>query len=125
MSLFSMAANGSPSPLFETDDDRLSFVIRLPSHPLAMGEIAPTEQVTGEVQRLLLALAGEMSRQQLLDALGMAHRKHFRSFYMKPALEAGVVEMTLPHKPNSSNQRYRLTVLGRRWLMMHPGTGLG
>jgi hypothetical protein len=30
-----MAANGSPAPLFETDDDRLSFVIRLPRHPLS------------------------------------------------------------------------------------------
>ncbi len=28
-----MAANGSPAPLFETDDDRLTFVIRLPCYP--------------------------------------------------------------------------------------------
>lgn len=107
-----MAANGSPAPLFESDDDRLSFVIRLPCHPLAVGEITPTAQVTREVQRLLLALVGEMSRQQLLDALGMTHREHFRSVYLKPALDAGVVEMTLPGKPNSSNQRYRRTALG-------------
>ena len=53
-----------------------------------------------------------MSLQQLLDALGMTHREHFRSTYMKPALETGVAEMTLPDKPNSSNQRYRLTALG-------------
>jgi len=122
-----MAANGSPAPLFESDDERLSFVIRLPSHPLAVGEITPTAQVTAqvteEVQRLLVALVGEMSRQQLLDALGMAHREHFRRAYLKPALAAGVVEMTLPDKPNSSNQRYRLTALGQRWLQAHPGTG--
>lgn len=31
-----MATNGSPAPLFETDDDRLSFVIRLPRHPFAL-----------------------------------------------------------------------------------------
>lgn len=37
-----MAANGSPAPLFETDDDRRSFVIRLPRHPLAL----TTDQVT-------------------------------------------------------------------------------
>ncbi len=124
-----MAANGSPPPLFETDDDRLSFVIRLPSYPLAKSGISPTEQVTeqvtGEVQRLLLALVGEMSRQQLLDALAMTHREHFRSTYLKPAMDAGMVEMTLPDKPNSSNQRYRLTALGQRWLQTHPGTGSG
>jgi ATP-dependent DNA helicase RecG len=104
-----MAANGSPAPVFESDDDRLSFVIRLPCHPLVVGEITPTAQVTaqvtGEVQRLLGALVGEMSRQQLLDALGMTHREHFRSAFLKPVLDAGVVEMTLPDKPNSRHQR--------------------
>ena len=118
-----MAANGSPAPLFESDDDRLSFVIRLPCHPLVVGEMTPTAQVTGEVQRLLGALVGEMSRQQLLDALGMTHREHFRSAFLKPALDAGVVEMTLPDKSNSSNQRYRRTALGQHWLETHPGTG--
>ena len=67
----------------------------------------------------------EQNTQQLLDALGMTHREHFRSAYLKPALDAGVVEMTLPDKPNSSNQRYRPTALGQRWLEAHPGTGAG
>ncbi len=48
-----------------------------------------------EVPRLLVALDGEMSRQQLADALGMTHREHFRRAYLKPALDAGLVEMTL------------------------------
>ncbi|VCU70535.1 hypothetical protein PIGHUM_02607 [Pigmentiphaga humi] len=30
-------------------------------------------------------------------------------------------EMTRPDKPNSRNQRYRLTGIGRRWLETHPG----
>jgi ATP-dependent DNA helicase RecG len=30
-------------------------------------------------------------------------------------MEAGLVEMTIPDKPRSSKQRYRLTDLGRRW----------
>jgi hypothetical protein len=36
-SFYFWAINGSPAPLFETVDDRLSFVIRLPRHPLALG----------------------------------------------------------------------------------------
>ncbi len=115
-----MAANGSPAPLFETEDDRIAFVIRLPCHPLARGGSTATaqvtEQATEEVQRLLCALTGEMSRQQLLDALGLAHREHFRSAYLKLALDAGLVEMTLPDKPSSGKQRYRLTAIGRRFL---------
>ncbi len=124
-----MAANGSPAPLFETDDGRLSFVIRLPNHPLAMVRVTSTEQatgeVTGEVERLLRAMEGEMPRQQIQDVLALKHEDHFRKAYLKPALAMGVVEMTLPNEPRSSNQRYRLTTLGRRWLETHPGACLG
>jgi|SRR5436190_21382200 len=37
-----MAANGSPRPLFETDEDRTSFVIRLPVHDGARAASAAT-----------------------------------------------------------------------------------
>lgn len=109
-----MAANGSPAPLFETDDDRLAFVIRLPRHPLALVPTAVTPQVTGEVTRLLRVIAGEMSRQQIQVMLELKSEEHFRNAYLKPALEAGVIEMTLPDKPRSSKQRYRLTETGPR-----------
>ena len=122
-----MAANGSPAPLFETDDDRLSFVIRLPRHPLALVPPADspqvTPQVTPQVGMLLARIEGEMTRQAIQDALGLADREHFRKTYLAPALELGVIEMTLPDKPNSRSQRYRLTPLGQRWLDTHPGGG--
>ncbi len=111
-----MAANGSLAPLFETDDDRLSFVIRLPRHPLAL----TTDQVTDQVEVLLVRLKGEMTRQALQDALGLKHPPHFRKTYLAPALEMGVIEMTQPDKPNSRSQRYRLRDAGRRWLALRP-----
>ncbi|MCC6439600.1 MAG: transcriptional regulator, partial [Rhodanobacteraceae bacterium] len=126
-----MATNGSPAPLFETDDDRLSFVIRLPRHPLSL---VPTEevgaqvttqvtaQVTAQVGALLVQMKGEMPRQAMQDAVGLAHREHFRKTYLVPALELGVIEMTHPDKPNSRSQRYRLTALGQRWLDAHSGS---
>jgi len=116
-----MAANGSPTPLFETDDDRLSFVIRLPRHPLALVPPGEPVQVTTQVGVLLSRIAGEMTRQAIQDALGLADREHFRKTYLAPALEQGVIEMTLPDKPNSRSQRYRLTALGQRWLDAHAG----
>ena len=122
--LKAMAANGSPPPLFETDDDRTAYLIRLPIHPLAhtpesASEDAPqvTGQVTGqvapEVARLLAVLVGEMSRQALQQALGLKHRDHFNAAYLAPALAAALVEMTQPEAPRSSKQRYRLTAAGR------------
>ena len=111
-----MAANGSPAPLFETDDDRLSFVIRLPAHPAAAVENASTPQVTPQVGMLLLQVSGEMTRQAIQEALELSDREHFRKTYLVPALEQGVIEMTLPDKPNSRSQRYRLTEIGQQWL---------
>lgn len=46
------------------------------------------------------------------DELGLIHRENFRSNYLKPALERGFVEMTIPEKSNSRLQRYRLTNKG-------------
>jgi len=112
-----MVANGSPTPQFETDDDRLAYVIRLPVHPLAKRPSPEvTGEVAGEVGRLLRAMAGEMSRLQMQEAMVLKHEDHFRSVYLSPALALGVIEMTLPDKPRSGKQRYRLTALGQKWL---------
>ena len=79
-----------------------------------------TVQVTVQVANLLAKLEGEMTRQAMQDALGLIHREHFRKAYLLPALEQGVIEMTQPDKPNSRNQRYRLTLLGQQWLKARP-----
>lgn len=77
--------------------------------------------VTPEVAALLKRVQGEMSRQQMQDALGLKHEDHFRTAYLTPALVCGMIEMTLPDKPRSSKQRYRLTVHGRKWLKSAAG----
>lgn len=78
-----------------------------------------TEQVAGDVGlevRLLRAMSGEMTRRGIQEALGLRHRIHFREAYLLPALQAGLTEMTIPDKPRSSKQRYRLTSAGRERL---------
>ncbi|NLM70496.1 MAG: Fic family protein [Synergistaceae bacterium] len=73
-------------------------------------------QVTPQVGELLVALEGEMSREELQAALRLSDRKSFRERYLRPALAEGLIEMTIPDKPSSRLQKYRLTDKGRRWL---------
>jgi len=59
-------------------------------------------------------LRGEMTRQQLQRALALKDDEHFRTAYLQPALDAGLIEMTIPDKPRSSRQQYRLTAKRRK-----------
>ena len=61
------------------------------------------------VKRLILLISGEMSRPELQKVMGINDISHFRESYLTPALEQGLLEMTLPDKPKSKNQKYRLT----------------
>ena len=43
-------------------------------------------------------------------------RTKFRHQVLTPLLAEGLIEMTIPDKPRSSIQKYRLTVKGHAWL---------
>lgn len=47
-----------------------------------------------------------MSAIELMQKLNLKSRNSFRDHYLKPALEAGLIAMTIPSKPNSKNQKY-------------------
>ena len=68
--------------------------------------------VTPQVLQLLSVLKGAKNRDTLQRALGLKARKNFRLLYLVPALEAGLIEMTIPDKPQSSKQKYRVTDKG-------------
>ncbi len=53
-----------------------------------------------------------------MAALELSDRKSFRERYLLPALQAGLIEMTIPNKPSSRLQKYRLTDTGRMTLDM-------
>ena len=44
-----------------------------------------------------------------MEKLSLKGRDNFEKLYLAPALEAGLVERTIPDKPNSRLQQYRLT----------------
>ena len=92
-----------------------------PSTPQAPRKYpASTPQV-----RAILAVAspGEVTREQLQIATGMKDREHFRKEYLNVLLNCGLLDMTIPDKPRSSRQRYRLTAKGREFLRNLEGEG--
>ncbi len=80
-------------------------------------DIRATVEVTGQVTQAVLlligALHGEMTRSAIQEALGLKGRDNFENRYLKPALADALNELTLPDKPKSSKQKYRLTEKGR------------
>ena len=66
------------------------------------------DKLTTQVEQLLGALGdGEAGTAQLMRDLGLSDRATFYANYLNPALEAGLVERTIPDKPRSSKQKYR------------------
>ena len=58
----------------------------------------------------------EKTIRTLMAFAGRKDRTKFRNQVLKPLLDAGWLEMTLPDKPTSSKQKYRLTVTGQQVL---------
>jgi hypothetical protein len=78
----------------------------------AAPQVAP--QVTPQVLELLRKITSDASRAELQTLLGLRDRKSFFDRYLKPALSLGLLEMSIPNKPNSRLQKYRLTIKGRQ-----------
>lgn len=81
--------------------------------PQVTGQVAG--QVTEEIKKVVQVCRGELSRNELQMKLKLKHRDNFTDKYLKPALEAGLIEMTIPKKPRSSKQKYRLTIKGKSY----------
>lgn len=70
--------------------------------------VQETVQETDQVKALLTCIGNEeLSATQLMKRLGLSHKPTFRKNYLHPALNSGLIEMTVPDKPTSRNQRYR------------------
>jgi ATP-dependent DNA helicase RecG len=97
------------------------FTTVMPLTPVASevtGQVTPQvrPEVAPEVIGMLSVLKGAMDRRSLQVAMELKAEKNFRLVYLRPALDAGLTEMTIPDKPKSSKQRYRLSEAGKRVL---------
>ncbi|MBZ0090922.1 MAG: hypothetical protein K8F27_01665, partial [Sulfuricellaceae bacterium] len=124
-----MKENGSPTPEFESDDDRTSFLIRLPIHA---GVAGPSADETPQVGTKLAPSRDQVeilnkcrktaALVDLMAITGRTDRTKFRHQVLNPLIEAGFIEMTIPDKPQSSKQKYRLTAAGRAVLEQYAGS---
>ncbi len=134
--------NSSPPAEFEFDEDHSYFMVRLPIHPAALevaesaarAESGVTQKIgigetalAGEVGSTKLALSrhqvdilrkclADMEIADLMAIAGRADRTKFRNQVLRLLLTDDLLEMTIPDKPTSSKQRYRITDKGRNLL---------
>ena len=117
---------GLAEPEFTLTDGFVITIRRKPGRAFAAvggqvtGEVAGevTGEVTGEVRKLVSVCRDAMTRKKLQESLLLRGEENFRKLYLVPALEAGYIEMTIPDKPNSRLQKYRLTAQGKALLAM-------
>lgn len=104
-----------PLPQYTTEDAYIFAVQRdtsfIGDKKEALTEVTP--EVTPEVLRLLKVINGAVSRLELMKILNLKDEKHFRENYQQVAIKAGLIELTIPDKPNSRLQKYRLTEKGK------------
>ena len=129
--------NGSPKAMIKTDEARTFFLIIIPCRKdfvqvdkkvqntdielvmRKMSKLCPsyvqdmTQTEVENMAKCLLRAIKEISAQNMLDGIEDISYKHLRRKYLDKLLNMGAVVMTIPEKPTSSKQKYRLSELGK------------
>ena len=67
-----------------------------------------SRHISDQVNKLLSVMEPDIpySSNDLLSLLNVKSKETLRASYLNPAIENGLIKMTLPDKPNSKNQKY-------------------
>jgi ATP-dependent DNA helicase RecG len=117
---------GLPEPEFKLTDGFVTILRRQPERAFAAvgggggGQVTPpvtppvAPPVTPPLEVLvrLLGQVGALGNAGIRVHLGLKDRTHLRERYLDPALAEDLIEPTIPDKPTSRLQQYRLTVKG-------------
>ena len=111
------AENANPPPTWQEQAGSV-YVTFLPAELPATRQVpdkypASARQVTSQEAAVLAAASNPATRTKLQKSAGLRDREHFVNTCLNPLLEAGFLEMTIPDKPRSSKQKYRLTTKGQ------------
>ena len=122
------AENGNPAPTWQEQAGSVYVTFlpaALPDTPQVGTKLGLSRDYVTEEVGTKLALSRhqvdilrkclmESSLLDLMTITGRSDRTKFRDQVLNPLIRAGFVEMTIPDKPRSSKQRYRLTEKGHR-----------
>jgi len=121
-----MSENGSPPAKFSTDDGRTYFLVELPVHPQMPGvgqgheeahhkaHDEAHDELTDTESRVLNFLSSlPQSRPEIAAYLGLKSRSGHLYKAISHLRNLELIELTIPGKPQSRNQKMRITELGR------------
>lgn len=77
---------------FKSTDHFIRVILPISAHDTAH----VVSSVSKAVRTLLACIEGEVDKDTLQSLIGIKRRTYFRSTYIKPALEEGYIEFTLP-----------------------------
>ena len=99
---------------FTFTDNFIRIILPINSSVATIGHASnhASNHASEQIKKLVLALEGEMGRMTLQDILSIKNRDYFRTEYLNSAINSGYIELTIPDKQNSKNQKYRLTAKG-------------
>ena len=107
-----MRDNGSPDPISSTDEQRTHFLVELPIHPQMK---KAHDVLTATEQKVIRSLTAQpLSRQEIADVLGLNSRSGGLYKAIDRLRLIGLLDLTIPDKPRSKQQRMKLTAKGQR-----------
>lgn len=108
--------NGNPPPVWSEHAGSVYVTFlpaALPDTPEATGEVGTKLALSRHQVEILLKCHADSRLVDLMIITGRSDRTKFRHQVLNPLLKAGLIEMTIPDKPRSSKQKYRLTGKGQ------------
>ncbi len=115
------ARAGLPPPEFQQNGGQFIQVLWRPKRDRMIGaqtgnQVGTKLGLSGNQVEVLRTCVAETSMSELMDIAGRTNRTKFRNSVLKPLMQAGLIEMTIPDRPRSSNQKYRVTERGHALL---------
>lgn len=110
----------SISSILENDITEVKGYLRELMVTKSVEKVTKPEKKVTKLITVLLALLDflkeEKNREEIFYFLGIANQTKNFSTNIKPLIDNGIIEMSIPGKPRSPQQKYRLTEKGRKLL---------